>query len=317
MVLSLRGVRNLALNNNYEEIDFNENSCVVSFRRGSAQSSTRINVYYSTGTVGSCLHHPNRGKTQLFRRNISSLALLKNIFENPRAHTREGYYTRKSIQQQWKNIWTDTFQVDSARRWLYVGAATGLVKKERERNIITEICTKWDTISWNRDSLPSNKRTRHGCGTNTLLFVLFEVMQDTYGDFQLHNATDVNNYWQQMRMSSGDRVEKPSPRKQWSCSHGCEYFQAFQEAHAGDAMALQRLFMSLRKVMRLELAAWFLSRNQEGVVFTNLNVEPFHAQSRYHHPLHFAHIEYGQLNYPQTKGMCNHCGVLSDKSMLA
>ncbi|OEU06441.1 hypothetical protein FRACYDRAFT_254458 [Fragilariopsis cylindrus CCMP1102] len=249
MTLSLRGVRNLALNNNYEEIACNENSCVVSFRRGSAQSSTRINVYYSTGTVGSCLHHPNRGKTQLIRRNISSLVLLKNIFENPRAHTREGYYTRKSIQQQWKNIWTDTFQVDSARRWLYAGAATGLVKKERERNIITEICTKWDTISWNRDSLPSHQRTRHGC--------------------------------------------------------------AFQEAHAGDAMALQRLFMSLRKVMRLELAAWFLSRNQEGVVFTNLNVEPFHAQSRYHHPLHFAHIEYGQLNYPQTKGMCNHCGVLS------
>ena len=315
MVLSLRGVRNLALNNNYEEIDFNENSCVVSFRRGSAQSSTRINVYYSTGTVGSCLHHPKRGKTQLFRRNISSLALLEKIFENPRAHTGEGYYTRKSIQQQWKNTRTNKFQVDSARRWLYVGAATGLVKKERERNIITEICTKWDTISWNRDSLPSHQRTRHGCGTNTLLLVLFEVMQDAYGDFQLHNATDVNNYWQQTRMSPGDRVEKPSPCKQLTCNHGCEQLQAFQEAHAGDAMALQRLFMSLRKEIRLELAGWFLSRNQEGVYFTNLDVVPF--QSKYHHPLHFAHIEYGQLNYPKRKDMCNHCGVLCDNSMLA
>lgn len=112
----------------------------MSFRGGPAQS-TRINVYYTTGIVGSCLNHPKRVKTQLFRRNISTLDLLENICENPRAHIGEGYYTRNNIHQQWKNTQTDEFYVDSARRWIYVGAATGLMKNERERNTITEICT--------------------------------------------------------------------------------------------------------------------------------------------------------------------------------
>eukprot|EP00751_Fragilariopsis_kerguelensis_P030758 CAMPEP_0170909282 /NCGR_PEP_ID=MMETSP0735-20130129/2425_1 /TAXON_ID=186038 /ORGANISM="Fragilariopsis kerguelensis, Strain L26-C5" /LENGTH=316 /DNA_ID=CAMNT_0011305801 /DNA_START=82 /DNA_END=1030 /DNA_ORIENTATION=- len=313
MTLSLRGVRTLARNYNYEEINCNEESCVISFRGGPAQS-TRINVYYTTGTVGSCLNHPRRGKTQLFRRNISTLDLLENIFENPRAHTGEGYYTRKSIHQQWKNTQTDEFYVDSARRWVYVGAATGLVKNERERNTITEICTKWDTISWNRDSLPSATHTRHSCGTSGLERVLFEVMQDTYGDFLLYNSTVVNNYWEQM--SAGDCVEKPLPCERSCCGAGCEDFQAFLEAHSGDVVALQRLFMSLRKIIRLELAAWFLSRNTQDLNFTNLDVKPFHAQSNYHEALHFAHIEYGELNYPRNKGMCNHCGVLKNKSPL-
>ena len=54
----------------------------------------RINIYYTTMTVATCLNHPTKGKTQLFRRNVNSRQLVK-IFENPRVHTFKGYYERR------------------------------------------------------------------------------------------------------------------------------------------------------------------------------------------------------------------------------
>ena len=56
---------------------------------------TRINVYYTTGTVGTCLDHPRQGKTQLFRRNVD-LSLLAQLFRDPRLHTGTGYHRRST-----------------------------------------------------------------------------------------------------------------------------------------------------------------------------------------------------------------------------
>jgi len=64
---------------------------VISFRKGDS-SPIRINVYWTTGTVGTCLDHPRQGKTQLFRRNVD-LSTLREIFKSPRVHTGAGYYT--------------------------------------------------------------------------------------------------------------------------------------------------------------------------------------------------------------------------------
>ena len=54
----------------------------------------QVNVYTTTGTIGTALNHPIKGRTQLFRRHIT-IAQLKDIFTNPRAHTGRGYYERK------------------------------------------------------------------------------------------------------------------------------------------------------------------------------------------------------------------------------
>lgn len=54
----------------------------------------RINIYYTTMTVATCLKHPFKGKTQLFRRNVTPAQLIR-IFENPRVHTFKGYYERR------------------------------------------------------------------------------------------------------------------------------------------------------------------------------------------------------------------------------
>lgn len=55
----------------------------------------KLNVWCTTGTVGSYLKHPNRKQpTQLFRREVDTWNGLNDIFENPRVHTDKGYSRR-------------------------------------------------------------------------------------------------------------------------------------------------------------------------------------------------------------------------------
>jgi hypothetical protein len=75
------------------EIYHNPQSAVVSF--SSTQSGfKRLNVYYTTGTVGTCITHPSQGSTQLFRRNVA-LDLLKQLMRQPRVHTGAGYHRKR------------------------------------------------------------------------------------------------------------------------------------------------------------------------------------------------------------------------------
>lgn len=78
--------RGFAFELGWEEIDHQEKIKMVSFRK----KGTRINIYYGTGTVGTCLAHPKKGKTQLFRRHCSLYEIVE-IFKNPRIHTKKGY----------------------------------------------------------------------------------------------------------------------------------------------------------------------------------------------------------------------------------
>lgn len=56
--------------------------------------NTRVNVYHTTGTVGTCVDHPTQGKTSLFRRD-QTVEDLRRIFANPRVHTGVGYHRRE------------------------------------------------------------------------------------------------------------------------------------------------------------------------------------------------------------------------------
>ena len=97
--LNLDEVRRIARNEGCALISYSKESRVISFRKGGSLI-VRINVFWTTGTVGTCLDHPRQGKTQLFRRNVD-LSTLREIFKNPREHTGSGYYTRNSAS---KNI---------------------------------------------------------------------------------------------------------------------------------------------------------------------------------------------------------------------
>jgi len=50
----------------------------------------RINIYTTTMTVATCLDHPKKGKTQMFRRKVD-IKTMNKIFRNPRLHTDLGY----------------------------------------------------------------------------------------------------------------------------------------------------------------------------------------------------------------------------------
>ena len=84
VALNLERVRKLAREEGLTEVYFNEDSCVVSFVKQdvNGEDSARINVYWTIGTVGTCLNHPRQGRTQLFCRNMD-LESLAQIFRNP------------------------------------------------------------------------------------------------------------------------------------------------------------------------------------------------------------------------------------------
>ncbi len=76
----------LALENDWEFIADQPENYMISFYR----NGTRINVWYTKMTVATCLNHPTKGKTQLFRKHVTQ-ELMKEIFRKPRVHTRLGY----------------------------------------------------------------------------------------------------------------------------------------------------------------------------------------------------------------------------------
>ena len=88
---SIADIRRFAAVAGLAEITHNETSRVVSF----ATAAVRFNCYYTTGTVGTCMDHPTKGKTQLFRRNQGH-SDLQRIFSDPRVHTGGGYYRTSS-----------------------------------------------------------------------------------------------------------------------------------------------------------------------------------------------------------------------------
>ena len=89
----LATVRTEAQKAGLAEIYHNPQSAVVSF--SSLQAGfKRLNVYYSTGTVGTCMDHPTKGHTQLFRRNVG-FDLLMQLMRQPRMHTGAGYHRKR------------------------------------------------------------------------------------------------------------------------------------------------------------------------------------------------------------------------------
>jgi len=88
--LKLNKIYEIATIEGWLLVDWQEGPGMVSYRK----EDMRVNVYISTMTVGSCLAHPRKGKTQLFRKAVN-MGLLKQIFQNPRIHTNKGYIKKR------------------------------------------------------------------------------------------------------------------------------------------------------------------------------------------------------------------------------
>ena len=82
-------IKKMAYNLGWEGLCHQKNIYMIAFKRG----SERVNIYYSKMTVGTCVTHPTKGRTQLFRKKVS-MKQLEKILDNPRVHTRKGYYKK-------------------------------------------------------------------------------------------------------------------------------------------------------------------------------------------------------------------------------
>lgn len=88
--MELYQIRELAEKHGWKECDHQKNIGMISFLK----DESRMNIYYTKMTVATCINHPKKGRTQLFRKNVWSVSLLENLFFNPRLHTRRGYYRK-------------------------------------------------------------------------------------------------------------------------------------------------------------------------------------------------------------------------------
>lgn len=103
-MLALNSVEKIAKKEGCEKISLNKKSSVISFHKFiEGTGAVRINVYWTTGTVGTCINHPRQGKTQLFRRDID-LDKLREIFRNPRVHTGNGYFKKDPTNESTKDL---------------------------------------------------------------------------------------------------------------------------------------------------------------------------------------------------------------------
>lgn len=93
----------MAKKHKWQEIDRQELNTLISFQKdtGAKAGLVRLNIYLTRKsrpgalkmTVATCLNHPKKGKTQLFRKNVTRTQLV-HIMKNPRKHTGKGYYEK-------------------------------------------------------------------------------------------------------------------------------------------------------------------------------------------------------------------------------
>lgn len=88
--MELVEIKSMAKSNGWAFHDYQTNIGMISFVKVIKGDTARINIYITKMTVATCINHPRKGKTQLFRRHVDK-KLMGRIFENPRVHTHKGY----------------------------------------------------------------------------------------------------------------------------------------------------------------------------------------------------------------------------------
>jgi len=91
--MTVNELKSMATKYGWSFHDYQENIGMLSFVKVIDGDPARINIYSTKMTVATCINHPNKGKTQLFRKRVNRI-LMGKIFNNPRTHTHKGYRTK-------------------------------------------------------------------------------------------------------------------------------------------------------------------------------------------------------------------------------
>lgn len=88
MWLDQTKLRALAKEHGWDELDHQPEHYLLSFTKDKVGQvgKVRLNIWYSTGTVGTAMNHPKHGPTQLYRKHCDYDRIAK-IMANPRVHT--------------------------------------------------------------------------------------------------------------------------------------------------------------------------------------------------------------------------------------
>jgi len=283
---SLETVRSIALRFGYAEVQSVKTSLVISFQSRvisfkSMDGMIRVNVYYTTGTVATCLSHPIMGKTLLFHRN-QTVESLPAIFWNPGTHAGEGYYHVDTIQgnRHWSpikhNMRDDAPQFtacDDAQRWNFVQAATNFCSAQQMLQIAAT-CDLWNEIRFDRNG-PSTKdvynsffeETKAGCGncghdragsTCVLGSVLIEVARASVGpDDSIAFFYPTEDELSDRTIQDDERIVIPCDAFRYCrCAEGIDY----QRSLAAAVERFRRQLMAFPEPIRRELTYFFLKK---------------------------------------------------------
>lgn len=296
----LERLREVATANDWVELNHNEISRVLCFRK----NTNRINVYYTTRTVGTCLNHPKRGKSQLFRRNVT-WEDMELIFENPRVHTGHGYYTkgsRKSKNQKWREVKDDGgrfFEYDSAKRWKYVALSTGLETRDEMLEDLANFFAECDALLWEEDEPPDVELTRFSCGSrSSLTDVCIEELETYYGPISLCSHEEVNEYKNGKRMKKDLQMQNASR---------CYNSDSFLGEYESELYRLQARLHRFPKKLRTEMIIWIVERNMCGSSLYTRDLE--RVATALSDAVAQAHTEYGEMMYPKGWNFCPKHGV--------
>lgn len=267
---TIEQVRDIARKHDYREITLNQVSRVISFRK----DRVRINVYYTTGTVGTCVSHPVKGKTQLFRRNVRP-SELDTLFANPRSHTGKGYY-RKHVGQAWKNSANGTFLSDMARRWEYVAEMTGLSGHPRTLANLRRLMDELAGILWTRKTAP--RLEQHSFDRR---FLVSMALRQGILDGALGIVSNT-----QLSLYHSSRVE-PSVK----------YLSEYRVDEGGPPVKTldrqREMLRSLPKNLRKEICSWLIGMLEPDHVLVMKNYQLFAAAE----PVKLAHLDYSKSFY--------------------
>ena len=319
--LPLDKIRNLAECYGYTEVQYNETSRVIAFVNQA--KTARVNVYYTTGTVATCIDHPRSGKTQLFRCD-RTLEDLDRIFSNVREHTGAGYHRRDNkgwVPHDQKTPGSRGVECDDARRWRYVHAATGFCNSS-QINQIAALCKLFDSLRFEpggptfkecHDAMGAEKRqqveailgtrnfccpdaddpncrcrcsARAGAWCNLMKVIMLVAVNDGVVGVFRSGDIDPNDFFQEC-----NRVQLFT---ECECSEG----KSFGNTYSTMLGKLQRQFRSFPKQIRIELVQWFfdkLMRSDDSFDLFTLSAE-FLGQSCSNELL-ACHREYGAMVY--------------------
>ena len=246
------------------------------------------NVYYTTGTVATCLNHPRQGKTQLFRRNMT-LPDLKSIFQNPRVHSGVGYQMiRKNMtwipigrSRTTYNIQPEE-ECDLTRRCRYVCYATNLCDDEEMERIVS-FCRLWKFLEFPNNANIVMSRSNRREGSNcTLCDMLLVVARDYYGA-----RTYVETY------GDGNQAHGET-RARCSCKSGDRYRKNFREP----LNQARCLILSLGDPVRFQVLFWFIGR------FTFMALDENGTSFRIREDIVNVHRDYTAQFYPRGLEVC-------------